>query len=203
MDYCMKSRNWKAERIVGLVLMIFLLCAFVGISIGLLFADSNSTFVTVSAVVIFFLGIGVFLFMFHAYVQQGRKYCMDAKGITVSYFPKYKKFYPWETFSSAVVCDFGHATKNPENCYLIIRLAAFDEPDGPYSEEPSRTFWGMEKWRGNKYTERNFNNIIFLGFSPDLLEELQQLSKLPATYSFTEYGKKHYEQNKADGDWYK
>jgi hypothetical protein len=48
----------------------------------------------------------------------------------------------------------------------------------------------MERWRSYGYTMRNFKNVIFFSYSPELLKEIRQLSKLPVVRSLTEYGEK-------------
>lgn len=200
MEYCMKSDRWKVSRIIGLVaaICIFVMSAIISVSLAI---EGSSPMIPVYCICTFTFGIVMSLKAFNIYRRQGRKYSMDENGITVSYLPKYKRFYPWKAFFGIVVCDFDHSPKYPSNCYLIIRMAAFDEDDGPYSKDPSRTFWGMEKWRGYNYTEKNFDKIVFLGYSPELLDEVRRLSKLPVTYSLTQYGEALMAQNKADGNW--
>lgn len=200
MEYCMKFKRWKESRIVGLFVVICLFLLPIICSV-LLVIEGGSPMIPVYCIGICAFGIVMFLNAFNTYRRQGRKFSMDENGITVSYFPKRKRFYPWKAFFGIVVCDFGHSTKYPSNCYLIIRMAAFDEDDGPYSKNPSRTFYGIEKWRGYKYTEKNFDKIVFLGYSPELLDEVRRLSKLPVTYSLTQYGEALMAQNKADGNW--
>ena len=200
MKYCMTSKRWKAERVIVLVGAIVLPCAPISMAIyGMFYSDGPSDLIY--CIGLFVLAVAIPLFISKSYGRMGRKYHMDENGIAVSYFPKRKRFYPWKAFFGIVVCDFDHSPKYPSNCYLIIRMAAFDEDDGPYSKGPSRTFWGMEKWRGYKYTEKNFDKIVFLGYSPELLEEVCRLSKLPVTYSLTQYGEALMAQNKADGNW--
>ena len=200
MKLCMNSRFWKGRRIFCLILSLMLLCCPIVMAV-IVALTVRGTLYRVASNVFLVFGVGQFCFFVFYDMIEGRRYFMDEKGITVTYFRWFKKFYQWNAFESLVVCDFGHASKNPENCFLIIRLAAFFEPDGPHGLNPSRTFWGMERWRGYFYTMRNFNEIIFLGFSPALLEEMQHLSSLPVFYSFTEYGEKIFSRNTADGIW--
>lgn len=201
MEYCMNTRSWRLQRIATLLIAIVLFCLLGGYAIAMILYSEDEVFSTIMAIFLILAAVWSFIYFFLVYMKEARKFCMDEEGLTVSCFPKQKRFYPWKAFFGIVVCDFNHASKNPENCQLIIRMSAFDEDDGPYSKNPSRTFWGMEKWRGYKYTEKNFDKIVFLGYSPELLEEVCRLSKLPVTYSLTQYGEALMAQNKADGNW--
>ena len=201
MDHCMNSKSWRSTRIFVLVLTILLFLLFVGAGIGLLLLEEKSLLIWIGAAVMILIGCWISILYGIDFIRGGRKYCMDEEGLTVSYFPNVKKFYSWDLFSGIVVCDFNHATKNPENCQLIIRLSAVHESDGPYSKNPSRTFWGIEKWRDYEYTMANYDGIIFLGYSPELLDEVCRLSKLPVKFSLTKYGRELMDKNKADGIW--
>lgn len=203
MNYCMNSKGWKIRRIALFLIILVMACLLVAAAVAVLvlYYKESQIVATIFAAFLALLGVWIFILWFSGYIKEGRKFCMDEEGITTSCLVHKNKFYPWSLFSSIVVCDFDHAPKNPENCYLIIRLSALHEPDGPNSKSPSRTFWGIEKWRDYEYTMANYDGIIFLGYSPELLDEVCRLSKLPVKFSLTKYGRKMMDKNKADGIW--
>ena len=92
-------------------------------------------------------------------------------------------------FGKIVVCDVAHATKFPDICEVVIRLSAMDEPYGPHSKKQKYNISGIASWRKYNYSIRNFSKILFLEYSPALLDEVVRLSKLPFTFSVTSYGK--------------
>lgn len=195
LNKCMNSRSWNSRRGFSLVLAVLILLFFVA------FASYGFAETAVLSTIILLVGIGLFSCFVFCIVVEGRMYIADEKGITISYVCGLKKFYPWHVFPKIVVCDFDHATKYPSNCYLIIRLGFKDEFCGPLSRNKRYNSVNVDSWRGYYYTIFRPNKILFLGFSPERLEEIQKLSKLQVVYSFTRYGKELYEQRLQDGKW--
>ena len=114
---------------------------------------------------------------------------MSKEGISILYCGCIEKFYPWNVFKKIVVCDFDHASGYPPNCRIIIRLSSFDESYGPHSKKQKYRLCGVESWRGYHYTVRNFNKILFMEYSPELLDEISKLSNLGVMFSLTQYGR--------------
>lgn len=188
----MCSKAWN-NRSIGLLILSLLILSW-AIVVSVYIAIAEEGFVPlVTVIVILTFGIGQFLYFSFLYVLEGRKYQMNEEGITVLYGGHIRKFYPWTVFPKIVVCDFDHATKLPSNCFLIIRLASFEEPYGPHSKKQRSTLSGVESWRGYHYTVRNFNNILFLEYSPALLDEICKLSNLQVVFTLTKYGKQRME----------
>ncbi len=198
---CMCSKAWKNRRIGLLILSLFNLGCTIAISVYIAYiAITEEGFVpAVAVMIILTFGVGQFLFFSFVFVIEGRKYQMNEEGITVLYGGHIQRSYPWTVFQKIVVCDFDHATKFPSNCFLIIRLAAFKESHGPYSKKQKYMLSGIESWRGYHYTIRNFTNILFLEYSPALLDEIVRLSNLQTMFSLTEYGKAKMGSSSMDG----
>lgn len=186
---CMYSKAWK-KRSIGLWILSFLILSW-AIAVSVFIAITEEGLVPLTTIIaILAFGIGQFMYFSFIYVVEGRKYQMDDKGITVLYSGHMRKFYPWNAFSKIVVCDFDHATKAPSNCFVVIRLATFDEPYGPHSKTQKYKLSGVETWRGYHYTVCNFSRIVFLEYSPELLGEISKLSNLQVVFSLTKYGKR-------------
>lgn len=190
---CMKS--WNMRRIVLLIISLFILVFAIATSIYLIIVEYTiyPEITVITMILMLALGIGQFLYFYFTFVLEGRKYKLDENGIWILYGKFIKKFYPWVSFQKIVVCDFDHATKNPTNCSIIIRLASFEEPYGPSSPQKKYSLTGslsgIESWREYHYTIRHFTHILVLEYSPELLDEILQLSNLRVTFSLTRYGK--------------
>lgn len=199
MKYCSSWKQLKIERIVawiGLwVLAIWWLAlAFMPVKGAGVFSILFSILCTLLA----FLCIAVCIVKD---IIEWRKYSVDEKGIKVYYCNQYVKFYPWSMFSRLIVCDICHAGKTPSVCHFVIRLAADDEECGPLSEKRQYARPHIDRWRGAWYTFVRFRKIICITFSPERLEEIQQLSKLPVIYSLTIYGRETYKTKQETGQW--
>ena len=199
-EACMRSKSWNNRRICLFILTLLILGWAIGVSVCIAITEEGLVPV-VAVIVVLAFGLGQFLYFSFLYVIEGRKYQMNEDGILILYSGHIQKFYPWAMFRKIVVCDFDHATKIPSNCFLIIRLAAFEEPHGPHSKEQKCMLSGIESWRGYHYTVRNFTNILFMEYSPALLEDLMRLSKLPMMFSLTKYGRAKLESYSIDDGW--
>lgn len=200
MKPCMESRHWKNRRVFTRVLYLIIFCWILSIAIFVAIEGETSIRVFVPA---FFMLVDICLLSYFVVcdVVEGRKYCADKNGITISYCKRVIKFYPWRMFQRIVVCDFDHATKYPQNCFLIIRLSTLEEPLSDFSANRRKNNSSMEPWRRYRYTMKRFRKIIFLGFSPKVLDEIQGLSNLPVVYSLTKFGEDIYQQNMIDKNW--
>jgi len=183
---CMKS--WNLRSIGLLILSSVILCWAIIISV-LIALEEQSIVTVVANILICAFGICQFLYFLFIFVIERRKYQMSEEGLTISYGGSIRKFYPWTMFQKILVCDFDHAPKYPPNCSVIIRLAAFEEPHGPHSIQKKLTISGIDRWRGYHYTMRNFTKILFLEYTPELLEEVKHFSQLQVMFSLTKYGK--------------
>ena len=197
---CMCSRAWNSRSIGLLILSLLILGWAIVVSVYIAIAEQGLV-PAVAVMIILIFGVGQFLYFSFLFVIERRKYQMNEKGITVLYGRHTAKFYPWTMFQKIVVCDFDHATKSPSNCFLIIRLAAFEELYGPHSKKQKRMLSGIESWRGYHYAVRNFASLLFLEYSPALLEEIMHLSKLQVMFSLTKYGKAKMESHSMDDGW--
>lgn len=184
---CMRSKAWNTRRLGLLILSFFILAWAIVVSIYISITETG-TVVTVAVVGILVFGVLQFLYFSLLYVIEGRKYHLNETGITILYHGGVRKFYPWTSFKNIMICDFDHATKAPSNCFLIIRLSTFEEPYGPCSKRQRYTLSGLESWRGYHYTVRNFTKILFFEYSPALLDEIVNKSKLHAVFLLTKYG---------------
>lgn len=201
MKNCLNTKSHKIRQVFMWIFAVFFLCFFTGVAV-VWYADYPETGDLLLPSLVLIFGIGTFCFFVFCNIIDGRKYVADQKGITISYISGYKKFYPWHVFSKIVVCDYDHASKCPENCKLIIRLGPHGEFCGPLSKNKRYNSAGVDNWRGYFYTTfRNPQKIICLSFSPERLEEIQQLSKLQVIYSFTKYGEALYDKRMQDGKW--
>ena len=200
-----KDSDWKPcikawhTRGMGLWILSFFL--LVGITLfPVICAVSAGEAVPLGYVVGFFiLGIMQLLFFSFACTIDRRKYQMNEAGITILYCGRIRRFYPWTMFHKIVVCDVDHATKFPENCSVVIRLSAMEEPYGPHSKKQKCNISGIATWRKYNYILRNCSNILLLEYSPDMLDEVVRLSKLPFMFSLTRYGKAILESNASSG----
>lgn len=185
---CMCSKAWNSRSIGLLILSLLILGWAIVVSVYIAIAEDGLV-PAVAIMVILTFGVGQFLYFSFLFVIERRKYQMNENGITILYGGHMLKFYPWTRFHNIVVCDFDHATKIPSNCFLIIRLATSEEPYGPHSKKQKHTLSGIESWRGYHYTVRHCTNILFIEYSPALLDEIKHLSNLPIVFSLTKYGK--------------
>lgn len=182
---CMKI--WHVRSMCLWIFSIFLLILFAfPMVLAAMEGDAVSLGIAIGLAI---LGIGQLLCSFFMFGIERRKYQMSEEGITILYYGRMQKFYPWSAFRKIVVCDVNHATKFPEICEMVIRLSAMDEPDGPHSKKQKRNLTGIASWRKYGYFVRNFSNILLLDYSPELLDELVRVSGLPFTFSLTSYGK--------------
>ena len=185
---CMKSKAWHA-RGVGLMVLSFLILTWSIVVSVLIVAEEYSLFTTIAVTIILAFGLGQYLFFLFLFLIEKRAYHLDENGITILYGGLKQRFYHWSVFQEIVVCDFNHASKYPPNCFLIIRLSSDEEPYGPNSKQQKYTLAGIESWRGYFYTMRHFSGILFLEYSPALLEEIKKASALQVKLSLTKYGK--------------
>lgn len=200
-QYCLNTKSLRGSRVFIWFAAVAFLFLFGGVAIDW-YADYPETGDLFLPSIVLVFGIGVFCVFAFANIIDGRRYTVDQKGITILYLGGRKNFYPWHLFPKLVVCDYGHAGKDPSNCKLIIRLGPHKEFCGPLSKNHRYNSAGVDSWRGYYYTTfRNWQKIICLSFSPERLEEIQQLSKLQVVYSFTRYGKELYELRLQDGKW--
>lgn len=194
---CMCSKAWN-NRSSGLLILSLLIFGW-AIVVSAYIAIAEEGFASVVAIlVVITFGVAQLLYFSFLYVIEKRKYRMNEEGITVLYGGRIQKFYPWAAFTKIVVCDFDHASKYPSNCFLVIRLASLEEAHGPHSQTHKYTLAGIETWRGYHYTMRNFTKIIFLEYSPALLNELVYFSELQVMLSLTKYGKDKMETHTTD-----
>ena len=147
----------------------------------------------------FMVGIIQLLIFSFACVIDRRKYQMNEEGITICYCGRIWRFYPWTMFHKIVVCDVDHAPKYPEICTVVIRLSALEEPYGPHSKKQKCNISGIATWRKYNYLLRHCSTILLLEYTPDMLDEVVCLSKLPFTFSLTKYGKAKLESNALSG----
>lgn len=193
---CMKT--W---RVRSMVLWIFSILLFVFLTFLMVLVamewDAISLGIEIGLAI---LGIGQLLCSFFLFGIERRKYRMGKEGITILYYGRMQKFYPWSAFRKIVVCDVNHATKFPDICEVVIRLSAMDEPYGPHSKKQKRNLSGIASWRKYGYFVRNFSNILLLDYSPELLDELVCVSGLPFTFSLTSYGKAKLESFRKTGN---
>ena len=182
---CMKT--W---RVRSMVLWIFsiLLFVFLTFLMVLVAMEWDAIFLGIE-IGLAILGIGQLLCSFFLFGIERRKYRMGKEGITILYYGRMQKFYPWSAFRKIVVCDVNHATKFPDTCEVVIRLSAMDEPYGPHSKKQKRNLSGIASWRKYGYFVRNYSNILLFNFSQELLDEFIRMSELPFTFSITDYGK--------------
>jgi hypothetical protein len=183
----MPSKAWLNRDIFVLILavLIFGFC----LSVPMLLGITDITEVLAEAIITFSIGLTCLIFAFYATCVVGRrKYRISEEGISILYCGRKEKFFPWNVFRKIVICDFDHSNKYPQICSVIIRLASIDEPYGPHSKKQKHRLSGVETWRGYFYTIRQPNHIIFLEYSPELLDEIAKLSNLGVMFSLTKYG---------------
>ena len=193
---CIKA--WHTRGMGIWILSFFLL---VGITLfPVICAVSAGEAVPPGLVIVFFiLGVVQLLFFSFACVIDRRKYQMNEEGITILYCGCIRRFYPWTMFHKIVVCDVDHANKIPSICSVVIRLSALEEPYGPHSKKQKCNMSGIASWRKYNYILRNCSTILLLEYSPDLLDEVVRLSKLPFMFSLTDYGRAKLESNASGG----
>lgn len=199
MKHCVTWRQLVYERIVSLVCG-FTIAAFFAAA-AVVSAGQKGFFSIVMPAICGCVAIFTLLLCCSTAIWLGRRYSIDKCGITVSYCNRFRMFYPWNMFQRIVVCDISHAGKDPGICHLVIRLAPDNEEYGPLSKKRQYARPYIDRWRGDWYTFVRFRKIICITFSPERLEEIQQLSKLPVLYSLTIYGREAYEAKQKTGQW--
>ena len=199
-----KNSSWKLcmkiWRVRSMGLWIFSIFLLILLAFPMVLAAIEEAVSLGIAIGLAILGIGQLLCSFFMFGMERRKYQMSEEGITILYYGRMQKFYPWSAFCKIVVCDVNHATKFPEICEMVIRLSAMDEPYGPHSKKQKLNISGIASWRKYGYFVRNFSNILLLDYSPDLLDELVCVSGLPFTFSLTSYGKAKLESFRKTGN---
>ena len=199
-----KNTSWKLcmkiwqVRSMGLWIFSIFLFVFLAFLVALAAMEGDPVSLGI-AICVAILDIGQLLYSFFMFGTERRKYQMSEEGITILYYRRMQKFYPWSAFRKIVVCDVNHATKFPEICEMVIRLSAMDEPYGPHSKNQKRNLSGIASWRKYGYFVRNSSNILLLDYSPELLDELVCVSGLPFMFSLTSYGKAKLESFRKNG----
>lgn len=199
-----KNSSWKLcmkiwqVRSMGLWIFSIFLLVFLAFLVALAAMEGDPVSLGI-AICVAILDIGQLLCSFFMFGIERRKYQMSEEGITILYYGRMQKFYPWSAFRKIVVCDVNHATKFPEICEMVIRLSAMDEPYGPHSKNQKRNLSGIASWRKYGYFVRNSSNILLLDYSPELLDELVRVSGLPFMFSLTSYGKAKLESFRKNG----
>lgn len=199
MIYCTSWKQLKVERIVAW--FGFIAIAMWWLILAWLATGTSGIFAVAAPLFFILLALACVIMCVLKDIVDWRKYTADEKGITVLYCNRFRKFYPWNTFQEIIVCDTLHAGKNPGICHLVIRMAACNEEYGPLSKNRRYVRPHVDRWRGAWYTFVRFQKIICITFSPERLERIQQLSKLPVLYSLTIYGREAYEEKQKTGQW--
>lgn len=200
-----KNSDWKPcikawhTRGMGLWILSFFLLVGITLSPAISIAAEGEAVPPSLVIGSFILGLAQLLFFSFPCTIDRRKYQMNEAGITILYCGRIQRFYPWTMFHKIVVCDVDHATKFPENCSVVIRLSAMEEPYGPHSKKQKCNISGIATWRKYNYILRNCSSILLLEYSPDMLDEVVRLSKLPLMFSLTDYGRAKLESNASDG----
>jgi len=189
---CMYSKTWFNQIVLKIILSLLLMGGLIIFSVHIAKTEKGF-FPIVCIIATLTFGVAQLLYFTFYCILEGRQYKINGEGISVLYGGLIQRFYPWSAFQKIVVCDFAHATKFPSICYIIIRLAAFEEPYGPHSKQQSHMLSGIESWRGYDYTMHNFSRILFVEYSPAILENIMHLSKLPVIFMLTNYGKEKIE----------
>ena len=189
---CMKSWNIRSIGMEIMAIVFLVVITAYPFVLGAMEGETVPLFAAIGAPV---LGMMSFLFFSFAVAFERRCFQMNEEGITILYCGQIRRFYPWTMFGKIVVCDVDHATKFPENCSVVIRLAALEEPYGPHSKKQKYNISGIASWRKYNYSIRYFSKILFLEYSPALLDDVVRVSGLPFTFSLTDYGKAKLESN--------
>lgn len=161
---CMKSWNISSIGMEIMAIVFLVVITAFPFVLGAMEREPVPLFAAIGAPV---LGMMNFLFFSFGVVFERRRFQMNEEGITILYCGRIRRFYPWTMFQKIVVCDVSHTTKFPDNCSVVIRLAAMEEPCGPHSKKQKYNISGIASWRKYNYSIRNFSKILLQWWDKD------------------------------------
>lgn len=168
--------------IMGLLLDMVAIFAYTQI-------EKADYFSIILCLLLFFTGLGLWLFGIFFYIVQTREFSIDPLGITVVYLGRYQKRYLWTEIESISVCDVDHAAKDKDVFDIVIRLVARKETQRQARKAQGLSLAGYERWRDGWYSFIRFRKIILLDYTEDRYRLIRSNSKKEIADRVTKYAK--------------
>ena len=190
MELCLNSRKNRIELCIFSLLGFSLGFSLVILAFFCLFQYTIDISLCISCILLLLIGCsicGLFLFIF---IVSSREYLVDMNGITIRYFKRHNVKHSWKDIGTIIVCDVNHASKNPDNFDLVIRLSVGIEKGGPSRSNKSMVLSRNDHWRRSEYGIIHFQKVILIEYSESRLAQIQEMSKKDIVYLLTRHGKK-------------
>jgi len=127
---------------------------------------------------------------FRHYWVYSRKFTINDDGIILTYCNSSAVIYPWKEIVDICVCDVNQNYGGGFD--IVIRLGLCRETNGPLNPQKVFSINGYDRWRNGWYLFSNYKNVIYLDYSDQRFERIQQISRRKMIDRRTKLGKSYY-----------